>query len=225
MPGCYRCELVVNRTGDPVGVCQMCGALACQSDGERDRHSADFICGMCDPSRLMTSGGLGPPPPPGPKGPPGPPGPGKPPVPSGGGAAAYASAADFERRRPAIAEQSYEHRQFLRRSIDKVLSELLALRDDEKASALATVVADELDPHQVAATAASLGEQVHQAKLEGNLDEELLADAFGVALWSIGAEPGEEPTVHQLSHLSDERIQLVVGRILPRAVPMAAGAA
>jgi hypothetical protein len=106
---------VLSRSGDAVGVCQTCGALACRRDGERDRAGSDFVCGMCDASRLMLSAGLPP------RGPSSRGGGGSGGVtqrgpswtPSGGGGAAasvYVSGADFEDRRPTIAQESAEHR-------------------------------------------------------------------------------------------------------------------
>lgn len=221
MAGCYRCALVMSRNGQGVGVCLLCGAMACRLDGERDRQAADFVCGMCQPSRIATSGGFPPPrPPPGPRGGPG--GPRtpvrepEPPDSGGGGALAFTSSADFERRSPVVAEQSAEHRRVWRGNIRDVVRELEDLRHNERAQALAEVSAEELDPRGLANLAMFVGERLHDARQRGRLDEELLADAFGVASWAIGVEPGQEPDFHQLSHLSDERLQLVVGRFTPR---------
>lgn len=86
-------------SGDPpVGACLQCGSLPAEAG--HDRNALDFVCGMCDPSWLLSSAG--------------PASPGRPvrayrrlrsrarlsaPGPAGGGAT-YASTADFERRRP-----------------------------------------------------------------------------------------------------------------------------
>lgn len=219
MADCYRCVTVTSRNGDGVGVCQVCGALACRDDGERDLSAMDFICGMCDATRLTNSSGL---PPSGPSGGgPGGSGPAAPePSPSGSdgggaGGAVYASSADFERRRPTIAEQSREHRNIFRERIDDVITRLGDSVRGERAEALAEVEAEELDPEELAATAQLLHSQIEDADERGVLDRELLADAFGVAAWSIGADPGQEPRVHQLNHLADPRLRLAVGRFTP----------
>jgi hypothetical protein len=216
---CYRCVVVMARSGDGVGVCQTCGALACRHDGERDLGAYDFVCGMCDSSRLSSSAGV---PPPGRSGPGGGGGvsTGGPVVqPSGGGggavAAVYVSGPDFEERRPTIAEQSREHRMIFRDRIDDVLLRLRESVHGDPAAALASVEAEELDPGRVSATAKLFVAQIDLAEQQGRLDRELLADAFGVAAWSIGAEPGREPDVGRLSHLADARMRLVVGRFTP----------
>lgn len=217
MAECYRCEVVLSRTGDGVGVCQECSALACRYDGERDLSGGDFVCGMCDSSRLSVSAGL---PPAGPsgggiggvrvRGPLSPTG-------GDGGAAAaiYPSGSDFEQRRPTIAEQSHEHRAIFRDRIHDLIRRLRESVADDRATALASVEAEELDPGGVFATARLLVAQIDVAEAGGLLDCELLADAFGVAAWSIGTEPGQRSNVGQLSHLADARLRLAVGRFTP----------
>jgi hypothetical protein len=172
---------------------------------------------MCDSTRLSVSAGIPPP------GPPGGGGGGviaggiRPTSPGGGGGAAaiYASSSDFEERRPTIAAQSREHRAIFRDRIDDVIRRIRESVAGELANALASVEAEELDPDRVWATARLLVAQVEFAEASAVLDRKLLADAFGVAAWSIGAEPGDEPDVGQLNNLADARLRLVVGRFTP----------
>jgi hypothetical protein len=216
---CYRCVVVITRDREtpqePVGVCRTCGSMACDRDGELDRDYPQFICGMCEPGRLSSSGGLPPHEPPGPRGGGG--GVGGPdplpqPVGPGGGGAAYADSADFERRRPRIAAASYAHRTAWKQDIERTVEDLKRLAVDERTRALiAAHLGDEFDPETVRQTAVLLGNQLEAASEQGTLMHDLLADAFGVAAWSIGAQPREEPTSYQLVHLSDPRLRVVLG--------------
>jgi hypothetical protein len=221
MADCYRCVVVLSRQGEGVGVCQACGAIACPGDGERDLSAADFVCGMCDTTRLTSSAGVGPSGPSG--GGSGGVGPGGSPPPSSGGgggaaAAVYASSRDFEERRPGVAEASRGHRAVFHERIDHILRDLREYATSDTAAALMSVEAEELDEGRVRDTARRFVAQIDAADAEGRFDRELLADAFGVAAWSIGAGPAEEPTVGQLSHLADARLRLAIGRFTPVGV-------
>ncbi|MGC1853377.1 MAG: hypothetical protein WA687_13155 [Solirubrobacterales bacterium] len=83
----------------------------------------------------------------------------------------------------------------------------------ERAEALAEIQADELDPHEVAATMRLLWNQVEKAMEREAFCPDLLADAFGVATWSIGVEPGVEPHKSQLDLLSDRRLRVAIARL------------
>jgi hypothetical protein len=113
---------------------------------------------------------------------------------------------------PTIAEESYEHRAVWKESIEQILSGIRALGVDETARTLvARHLGDELDVRDVRSTALLLGDQLQAADDRGILNQDLLADAFGVAAWVIGASPREEPSLAQLSYLSDPRLQIALG--------------
>jgi hypothetical protein len=88
----------------------------------------------------------------------------------------------------------------------------------EQAEALRTVDTLEWDPNRVAQTARLLAEQIDAARARGTLDELLLADAFGMAAWSVGVPPGEEPLVEQLRKIGDPRLRLVLATA-PAVIP------
>jgi len=58
---CYLCATGHSATipntaaGDAVGVCQVCGVLACQGHGIRDANYPRWICVICDPSLLAVA--------------------------------------------------------------------------------------------------------------------------------------------------------------------------
>ena len=223
--GCYSCRAITLRKDDPVGACLECGAFACQDDGERDLLNQDFICGMCDSTRLSISSGLPNPPEEPPEGPPGggvPPA-APPSVPDGGGAGGaivvYASSEDFEGRRPTIAGNSAGHRMIFRDKIGEILEELSDLRDDSTAHELASdrraAGLAEFDPRGIRRAARELGAQIYASRASGDLDPQLLADALGVAAWASGADTGAQPTIGQLRHLSNPSLRLIVGLYAP----------
>lgn len=223
---CYRCIVVITPEREPprepVGVCRRCGAMACERDGALDQLYPKFVCGMCETSRLSSSGGFPPPDPPGPRGGggggPGDPTPAPTPVDSGGGGAVYADSAEFEQRMSRIANESHAHREVWKEDIERTLVDLRELGADEKARVLlARHLGDELDPRGVRKTMLLLSGQLEAASERGALKPDLLADAFGVAAWVIGAEPGEEPSVTQLAHLSDPRLRVALGYSMIRA--------
>jgi hypothetical protein len=86
---------------------------------------------------------------------------------------------------------------------------------DERSMALSAAYAEELDPDRIDVTARQLVAQLDFAEAGALLDRVLLADAFGVAAWSIGSEAGEQPTYNELGHLADARLRLAVGRFMP----------
>ena len=223
---CYRCVVVITAdrepVREPVGVCLRCGGMACERDGELDHLYPQFICGMCEPDRLSRSGGLPPHGPPGPGGGGGGlggPTPAPPPSDPSGGGAVYADSPEFASRRPRIAAESYEHRSVWKEDIERTIDELKELGIDERAVALvARHLGGELDPAGVRETALLLGNQLEAASEQGTLKPDLLADAFGVAGWAIGARPREEPSAYQLRHLSDLRLRIVLGYSAIQAV-------
>ncbi len=214
MAGCFRCETVTNGAGGAVGACLECGAFACKEDGDRDSVNLDFICGMCQPSRLIAS--ALPPPPEDPGGPTFQPSP-TPKDPSGGpgsGAAApFLSAPDYESRCPNVAASSLRHREGFRDQIEALLGRLREQATSETSQALAGVGAAELDPDEVAATVRLLWFQVAEGMEQGDFEPNLLADAFGVAAWSIGVEVGREPDKRRLNLLADKRLQVAIARL------------
>jgi hypothetical protein len=216
---CYRCLVVITAVReDPkesIGVCRRCGSLACDRDGELDRDYPEFICALCEPERLTRSSTIPPYEPP-----PGGGGGGVPrrPLPdpfspSGGGAAAYVSQEDFERRRPGLAAESSEHRQAWHDDFPEMLEHLKQLGVNETMRALVSSesLGDELDPEGVRRTALLLSDQIEAAKEKGSLDVGLLSAAFGLAAWVIGADPRGEATAAQLAHLRDPRLRVVLG--------------
>jgi len=227
--GCYSCRTISKKADDPVGTCLGCGVFACELDGERDLSNQDFICGMCDSTRLSISSKLAQPP----EEPPGRPedGPGGgvvsagvPTSPtSGGGAGAaiatYGSPEDFEGRRPMIASSSKAHRELYRQEIDRIVNQLEGLRafgvaqrvsSDSRAAGLA-----EFDPRGVRRAAQELGAQIHADNTRGVLSPVLLADALGVAAWAINAKVGGQPAIGKIRHLPDPDLRLIVGLYTP----------
>jgi hypothetical protein len=214
MARCLRCEVVTNGAGVGMGACLECGAFACREDGDRDSVNLDFICGMCQPSRLMASVLPLPPEHPGgptsqsssaPKDPSGG---------SGGGAAVpFANTPDYESRCPNVAASSARHREGFREQMEMLLGRLREQATGETAQALADVGAAELDPEEVAATVRFLWFQVEEAMERGAFDPDLLADAFGVGAWSIGVEVGREPDKRRLDLLADKRLQVALARL------------
>jgi hypothetical protein len=215
MAECFRCEVVTNGAGAGAGVgaCLECGAFACREDGDRDSVNLDFICGMCQPSRLMASVLPRPPEDPG--------GPtsesSSPEDPSGGsgGSAAvpFASTPDYESRCPNVAASSAQHRHGFRDQMEALLGRLREQAVGETAQALAGVSAVELDPEEVAVTVRLLWFQVAEAMERGEFDPDLRADTFGVAAWSIGVEVGREPDKRRLDLLADKRLQVALARL------------
>ncbi len=113
---------------------------------------------------------------------------------------------------PRIAAESREHRDAWKEDIERTLADLRELGVDERARALvAEHLGDEFDPAGVLDTALLLGNQLEAASDHGLLKQDLLADAFGVAAWVIGAGPREAPSLAQLLHLSDPRLRVVLG--------------
>jgi hypothetical protein len=114
-----------------------------------------------------------------------------------------------------VAAEAAQHRAIFRDGIDSIVDGLRELYQSERAAALAEVPSGILDEQGIAGTARLLGGQLEEACQNESLDKDLLADAFGVAWWAIGSEPGEEPHVNQLAHLADPRLQVVVARYTP----------
>lgn len=217
--GCYRCLVVLAEREpprEPVAVCRRCGLMTCARDGAVDENYPRFICGVCEIGRVSESGGL-PPEPPGPRGGGGGggeigPRPDRPPEGPGGGGGAYVDTADFELRKPGLAAASQQHRERWHRDIDQLLPELIELGTNETARALAAEhLGDELGLAHVHETAILLSSQLAAARDNERLKPALLADAFGLGTWVIGAAPDEEPTAAQLAHLPDPRLRLVLG--------------
>ena len=93
-----------------------------------------------------------------------------------------------------------------------MIKSLEGLGVDETAHALlASHLGEELDPNRVRRTALLLGNQIAAAREQGTLKEDLLADAFGLAAWVIGAQPGEEPNARRLAYLPDPRLRVALG--------------
>lgn len=112
---------------------------------------------------------------------------------------------------PDLAAQSHEHRRWYRTHLRRLLGSIEERGRGEVAQALRTVRGTEWDPNRIAEVAALLADQVEAARDQQRLDESLLADAFGLAAWSVGVDPGAEPQSWQIRMLGDPRLQLAVG--------------
>ena len=60
-----------------------------------------------------------------------------------------------------------------------------------------------------------LARDVRAAEASGGLQKDLIADAFGVAHWSIAVPIGEQPAPQRLALLADERLRFVIGTAMP----------
>jgi hypothetical protein len=129
--------------------------------------------------------------------------------------ARYGSSADYAQRCPSVASESEKHRAFVAECIDRVIEDARQRGRGEQAEALASVATWEIDTERVAETARLLAGQLDEAIGSGRFRSDVFADALGVALWSIGVPPGEEPHVRQLAMISDPRIRLIVGLFIP----------
>jgi hypothetical protein len=116
----------------------------------------------------------------------------------------YADSQNFQRRKGDLARESFEHRMVWRDDIDRTIDDLKGFGASVQHHALmAEHLGEEFDENHVRATVTLFGNQLEAAQDRGVLNPELLADAFGVATWAIGAAPDEEPTARQLSYLAD----------------------
>jgi len=130
-----------------------------------------------------------------------------------GAAGLYLDTPDFERRKASLAAESREHREQKHREIETLIEDLIGLGTDVQARALrAQHLGDDYGTKEVHRTAMLLSNQLEAAQEMGVLKPELLADAFGLATWVIGAEPDREPTVAQLRHVPDRRLRVALGR-------------
>lgn len=75
--------------------------------------------------------------------------------------------------------------------------------------------AEEARRRDALAGAQRLARDAQAAQARDVLREDLLADAFGVAAWSIGVKPGEDPGPERLAMISDERLRFVLGFAMP----------
>jgi hypothetical protein len=226
---CYRCTYeAADPPGDPFGVCKICSSLMCRNCGNRVPKRPRFLCVICIPSAvLLPSAGL----PPAGDGPPGggEPGGGDPDPhdPSGGGGGAeavFANSREFERLMPDFAAESSTHRKFFREEVPKVLERAREYafdqvrREDIDAEIGYGGYSDEEEEErrrEAMGGAQLLSRHVEGAESEGVLHRVLLADAFGMAAWSIGIPPDSEAPPERLALLADPRLRFVLGYAAP----------
>ena len=196
MASCYRCQVITGGAGEGIGVCDMCVSLACDVCGARLPVSKVFRCGICYPNALVIAAGL---PPAGGGGSGGG---------GGGGAAAgggrpapqpeFRNVDEFELYGGGVAEDSRSYRESWRKRLPSVLGSVEQMAHEEDLS---------LHERQIASR---LTREIQTARELGTLQEELLADAFGVAAWAIVAEPGAVVDRARTALLADERLRFVL---------------
>jgi hypothetical protein len=223
MASCYRCAYVTGAGGEGVGVCGLCGALACRVDGVRMPVSSQFRCAMCVSKVLWYSGGLGPPP----GGGGGPSAPVRTPSdPDGGGGGVYAvkeylSAEHFSETAPEIAVESFEQRTDWRQLVHKVLEQLAAFADSPAEQARVVQMAAEQHAEEEAPTwrlrrVELIGRELSfEVRHAVDLDTDLIADALGVASWAIDVPVGVDPPPNRLRLLADSRLEFVIAYCAP----------
>jgi hypothetical protein len=222
---CYRCIAEdIEPPGDPFGVCLKCSSMMCRTCGNRIPKRARFFCVICFPEIvLLPSAGLGEAeswPPSGPGGPRRPRGGG-----GGGGMAeaVFIDSTEFETLMQDLAEATRDSRDFFRREVRTVTEYAAAYAKQEaerKAINEITDYSGHLEEEEERREEALQGAQqlirhVELARAEERLREDLLADAFGVAAWSIGVKPGDRVPAERLALLGDLRLRFIVGYAAP----------
>lgn len=222
---CFRCTLIKNPAGihPAVGVCSNCWVMVCELDGDLVERLGTFRCCFCLGVDLLASSGLihlarsggdddeG-----------GSPGGDRAPRPHGpggggsGGAAIFVGSRDFESQVPTLAEQSAEHRAFVRPLGASIIERLRRVHSDaseqERTAARLELLGDDRESADRALN--ELADSV-LASGPGGLSAELLSDAIGLATWSMGLRPGEEPSRQQLRFLPDERLRVLIAAYAP----------
>lgn len=154
-----------------------------------------------------------------------------------GGTAAFRDHAEFVSQHAEIAAASSEARGQWREDIQEVVERLAVFDLDEGAAERDRVVGTmeqrareveaDVSPSTIGQTVAAgkrLAPRVRAAKNRGELDEDLLADAFGVASWAIGLERNQIPSPAQAGLLSGSDIRFVVEFFVPVAQVVGMGA-
>ena len=227
---------MLSREGDPAGACDQCSSFACTLCGARVPKRSRYLCVLCFPSLvLLPSGGL---PPGGPDPPPGgtPVGGPSPDAPSGGPAATaraslFEGTQEFEVLMPYLAESSGRERDFFHEGgVDEAFRAATDYGFEEtRRHEIDKIVGYERYSDEVEAArrrdalrgAQLLSRQVSAAEASGDLHKDLVADAFGVAHWSIAVAIGEQPSPDRLALLADERLRFVIGTGMPARAAIA----
>jgi hypothetical protein len=223
---CYRCiDRQLTPVGEPFGACERCSSLACLNCGVRVPVINLFRCVSCFSGLNLLTPAVGHRTPPG-SGGGGRPGGGPGGLPGGGPGGlpggdddttvvAYRDRYDFEAFSPRMAELTGGYRRHYSDNLAGYL--VLAdgyVRDKALRDSIAAAQPYLLDNFHLRddllAGADRLAGDVQGARDEGTLREDLLADAFGVAQYTVGAEPGERLDPAQLVLISDQRLRFLV---------------
>jgi hypothetical protein len=217
-----------------VATCKKCSVFVCGDHGGRLTKTARFLCILCYAnvlahSALRGSGGG----PPGGGGGGG--GGGGPPGGGGGGGGSVAPADDsgvvefsgraqFEVEAPQIAASTEGLRREWDGHVEQVLDRVERFHADPE---VREEIAGIVDQHELERDAAAevkravfaMGEaaslEVRRARATAGIDEQLAADAFGVAMWAIDLELGQLPSPAQVALLSGDLVRFVVGYMAP----------
>jgi hypothetical protein len=124
---------------------------------------------------------------------------------------------------PDLAEATSGSRDFFRRDVESIAERAAAYARNEAERKTIDMMAgyvghmeeEEERREETKRGAQLLIRQVEEARAEERLREDLLADAFGVAAWSIGVKPGATVAPERLALLGDVRLRFIVGYAAP----------
>jgi len=113
-----------------------------------------------------------------------------------------------------IAELSSEHREWGAQVAQGLARLVERLADDKERESRLPQIAVTSDTATIAAVdamARAVAAEIIAAKDHERFNEELFADALGLASWAVGAEPqGEGLTIERINLLCDARVRLLM---------------
>jgi len=137
--------------------------------------------------------------------------------------AVFPDSRQFEELMPDLAEATSGSRDFFRRDVERIAERAAAYarneverREIDQMAGYEGHLEEEEERREEAMQGAQLLiRNVETARAKERLREDLLADAFGVASWSIGVQPGATVTPERLALLGDVRLRFIVGYAAP----------